>query len=52
MIVVTYKGEEKHFAEEEISSMVLRKMREIAEAYLDTTAKNAVIIVSANFNDS
>ncbi|XWS74982.1 hypothetical protein CRYUN_Cryun01aG0045500 [Craigia yunnanensis] len=34
MIVVNYKGEEKQFAAEEISSMVLTKMREIAEAYL------------------
>ena len=30
MIVVTYKGEEKQFAAEEISSMVLTKMKEIA----------------------
>ena len=44
MIVVNYKGEEKHFAEE-ISSMVLIKMREIAEAYLGKTMKNAVVIV-------
>ena len=34
MIVVNYKGEEKHFGAEEISSMVLKKMRETAEAYL------------------
>ncbi|KAF3951655.1 hypothetical protein CMV_022719 [Castanea mollissima] len=34
MICVNYKGEEKQFAAEEISSMVLMKMREIAEAYL------------------
>jgi len=52
MIVVTYKGEEKHFAAEEISSMVLEKMREIAEAYLGTTVKNAVVTVPAYFNDS
>jgi heat shock protein 1/8 len=50
--VVTYKDEEKHFASEEISSMVIKKMREIAEAYLGTTVKNAVITVSAYFNDS
>uniref|UniRef100_A0A0E0G7Z3 Uncharacterized protein n=1 Tax=Oryza nivara TaxID=4536 RepID=A0A0E0G7Z3_ORYNI len=42
MIVVQYKGEEKQFAAEEISSMVLIKMREIAEAYLGTTIKKAV----------
>eukprot|EP00253_Pinus_taeda_P017287 PITA_17287 len=51
-IVVTYKGEEKHFAAEEISSMVLTKMKEIAEAYLGTTVKNAVVTVPAYFNDS
>lgn len=52
MIVVQYKGEEKQFAAEEISSMVLIKMREIAEAYLGTTVKNAVVTVPAYFNDS
>ncbi|XP_031483167.1 heat shock cognate 70 kDa protein-like [Nymphaea colorata] len=52
MIVVQYKGEEKQFAAEEISSMVLVKMKEIAEAYLGTTVKNAVITVPAYFNDS
>ncbi|XP_059456156.1 heat shock 70 kDa protein 1-like [Corylus avellana] len=52
MIVVTYKGEEKHFAAEEISSMVIKKMREIAEDYLGTTVKNAVVTVPAYFNDS
>uniref|UniRef100_A0A2N9IAE1 Uncharacterized protein n=1 Tax=Fagus sylvatica TaxID=28930 RepID=A0A2N9IAE1_FAGSY len=45
-------GEEKHFAAEEISSMVLKKMREMAEAYLGTTVKNAVVTVPAYFNDS
>ncbi|KAH0903461.1 hypothetical protein HID58_042964 [Brassica napus] len=52
MIVVNYKGEEKQFAAEEISSMVLIKMREIAEAYLGVTIKNAVVTVPAYFNDS
>ncbi|CBI16154.3 unnamed protein product, partial [Vitis vinifera] len=52
MIVVVYKGEEKQFAAEEISSMVLIKMREIAEAYLGSTVKNAVVTVPAYFNDS
>ncbi|TYI50736.1 hypothetical protein E1A91_D12G123500v1 [Gossypium mustelinum] len=52
MIVVTYKGEEKQFAAEEISSMVLTKMKEVAEAYLGQTVKNAVITVPAYFNDS
>jgi L1 cell adhesion molecule like protein len=52
MIVVQYKGEEKQFSAEEISSMVLIKMREIAEAYLGSTIKNAVVTVPAYFNDS
>ncbi|XP_061370706.1 heat shock cognate 70 kDa protein-like [Gastrolobium bilobum] len=52
MIVVMYKGEEKHFAAEEISSMILTKMREIAESFLASPVKNAVITVPAYFNDS
>ncbi|XP_026414094.1 probable mediator of RNA polymerase II transcription subunit 37c isoform X2 [Papaver somniferum] len=52
MISVTYKGEEKHFSAEEISSMVLVKMREIAEAFLGSSVKNAVVTVPAYFNDS
>ncbi|CAG9559354.1 unnamed protein product [Danaus chrysippus] len=51
-IQVTYKGETKRFAPEEISSMVLTKMKETAEAYLGRTVKNAVITVPAYFNDS
>ncbi|KAL1293119.1 hypothetical protein AAHE18_19G049300 [Arachis hypogaea] len=52
MIVVTYKDQEKHFSAEEISSMVLTKMREIAEAYLESPVCNAVITVPAYFNGS
>ncbi|KAF5180950.1 Chaperone protein dnak [Thalictrum thalictroides] len=52
LIVVMYKGEEKQFAPEEISSMVLVKMREIAEAFLSQPIKNAVVTVPAYFNDS
>ncbi|XP_052288228.1 heat shock cognate 70 kDa protein-like isoform X5 [Citrus sinensis] len=52
MIVVNYKCEEKQFSAEEITSMVLTKMKEIAEAYLGTTIKNAVVTVPAYFNDS
>ncbi|CAH9114471.1 unnamed protein product [Cuscuta epithymum] len=52
MIVVTHKGEEKQFSAEEISSMVLRKMKGVAEAYLGTPIRNAVITVPAYFNES
>ncbi|XP_047341517.1 heat shock 70 kDa protein 4-like [Impatiens glandulifera] len=52
IIVVNYKGLKKQFSAEEISSMVLIKMKEIAESYLGTPVKNAVITVPAYFNDS
>lgn len=51
-IVVTYKEEEKKFTAEEISSMVLSKMREIAEVYLGSTVDKAVVTVPAYFSDS
>jgi len=52
MIHVQYKGEEKEFSAEEISSMILVKMKETAEAYLGKDVKNAVVTVPAYFNDS
>ena len=52
MIVVECKGEEKQFRPEEILSMIVTKMREIAEDYLGSIVKNAVITVPAYFNDS
>ena len=51
-IQAEYKGEVKRFAPEEISSMVLVKMKETAEAYLGHKVKDAVITVPAYFNDS
>merc|ERR1719465_290894 len=52
MIEVEYKAETKQFSAEEISSMILVKMKEIAEAYLGKTVKDAVVTVPAYFNDS
>lgn len=52
MIHVQYKGEEKEFSAEEISSMILVKMKETAEAFLGKDVKNAVVTVPAYFNDS
>ncbi len=52
VIQVTYKNEVKTFTPEEISSMVLVKMKEIAEAYLGQPVKHAVVTVPAYFNDS
>jgi len=49
---VTYKGEEKTFAAEEISSMVLTKMKETAEAFTGKDIKDVVVTVPAYFNDS
>ena len=51
-IQVEYKCEVKTFNPEEISSMVLTKMKETAEAYLGHEVKDAVITVPAYFNDS
>lgn len=51
-IQVMYKGDTKTFFPEEVSSMVLTKMKETAEAYLGKSVTNAVITVPAYFNDS
>ena len=52
MICVEFHGEQKEFSAEEISSMILVKMKEVAEAYLGKEVKNAVVTVPAYFNDS
>jgi len=49
---VEYKNEEKTFTPEEVSAMVLTKMKETAEAYLGMEVKDAVVTVPAYFNDS
>jgi len=51
-IQVLVDGDKKQFAPEEISAMVLTKMRAIAEAYLGDEVKNAVVTVPAYFNDA
>ncbi|KAM9954067.1 hypothetical protein ACTFIR_009191 [Dictyostelium discoideum] len=51
LIQVDFKGETKTFSPEEISSMVLSKMKETAESYLGKPVNNAVITVPAYFND-
>lgn len=51
-IQVEYKGETKTFSPEEVSSMVLVKMKETAEAYLGQKVSDAVVTVPAYFNDS
>ena len=52
IIDVSYQGASKTFTPEEISSMILTKMKEIAESYLGTKVEEAVITVPAYFNDS
>ncbi|KAI0341255.1 heat shock protein 70 [Trametopsis cervina] len=51
-IQVQYKGENRQFTPEEVSAMVLGKMKETAEAYLGQTVTHAVVTVPAYFNDA
>ncbi len=50
-ISVNYKNETKSFSPEEISAMILTKMKEVASNYLGETVTDAVITVPAYFND-
>ncbi|CAM0877176.1 unnamed protein product [Alopecurus aequalis] len=52
MIVVQHRGVEKKFSAEQISAIVLNKMREIAEAYLGISIKDVVVTVPACSTDS
>ncbi|KAG0230953.1 ATPase with role in protein import into the ER, partial [Actinomortierella wolfii] len=52
VIEVKYKGEAKEFTPEEISAMILGKMKETAEAYLSKKVTHAVVTVPAYFNDA
>lgn len=52
VVKVEYQGEEKTFSPEEISSMVLGKMKSIAEDYLGKKVTHAVVTVPAYFNDA
>ena len=52
LIQVKYKNEKRTFQPEEISAMILSKMKEIAESYLGEEVKDAVVTVPAYFNDS
>lgn len=51
-IVVNFQGQTKKFFAEEISAMVLQKMKKIAEDYLGGEVKDAIVTVPAYFNDS
>ncbi|GEQ68894.1 hypothetical protein JCM33374_g2563 [Metschnikowia sp. JCM 33374] len=52
VIQVEFKGETKTFTPEEISSMILTKMKDTAESFLGTQVTDAVVTVPAYFNDS
>merc|ERR1712166_388923 len=51
-VQVAINGERKAFAPEEVSSMILQKMRATAESFLDKEINNAVVTVPAYFNDA
>jgi len=51
-VQVQFKKEKKTYSPEEVSAMVLTKMKEVAEAFLGKEIKNAVVTVPAYFNDA
>src|SRR5690349_19250865 len=52
LVRVLWKGEKKIYSPEEISAMILGKMKEIAETYLGRKVSNAVVTCPAYFNDA
>lgn len=52
MILVQYKGEDQRFAPEQISSILLARMKRNAESYLGVSVTEAVITVPAKYNDA
>ncbi len=52
MVTVEVAGKPKTFTPEEVSAMVLGKMKEVAESYLGEKVTNAVVTVPAYFNDA
>lgn len=51
-VSVEVAGSEKTFTPEEVSAMILSKMKEVAEGYLGEKVNNAVVTVPAYFNDA
>ncbi|KAI7330951.1 78 kDa glucose-regulated [Hortaea werneckii] len=51
-VQVEVSGADKNFTPEEVSAMILGKMKEVAESYLGENVKNAVVTVPAYFNDA
>jgi len=51
-IIVNLGGQQKKFFAEEISAMVLQKMKKVAEDYIGHEVKDAIVTVPAYFNDS
>jgi len=52
IVQVEFNGQDKQFSPEEISAMILGKMKEVAESYLGKKVTHAVVTVPAYFNDN